>query len=129
MSSTTTLAGPQKRSSTRGTRNGTRSTSVKTVKQLDLAPYGITVKIIHRNPSPPQLYEHAIRYEPGSSIADSGALIAYSGLKTGRSPLDNGIEKPPASEGYVWWGTVNTPIHRLRSQVVLRSVCPEANGQ
>ena len=117
MSSTTTLAGPQKRSSTRGTRNGTRSTSVKTVKQLDLAPYGITVKIIHRNPSPPQLYEHAIRYEPGSSIADSGALIAYSGLKTGRSPLDKRIVKHPDSEGDVWWGTVNIPMNERAFQL------------
>jgi phosphoenolpyruvate carboxykinase (ATP) len=50
--------------------------------QIDLAPYGITVEAIHRNLSPAHLYEHAIRYETGSSIADSGALIALSGGKT-----------------------------------------------
>src|SRR5436190_1298938 len=124
MTSTTTLADPQKRSSTRRTRlqrsqksNGTESTSVKGVSQLDLAPYGITVKTIHRNPSPPQLYEHAIRYEPGSSIADSGALIAYSGIKTGRSPLDKRIVKHPDSEGDVWWGPVNIAMNERAFQL------------
>src|SRR5476649_855548 len=74
---------------------------------LDLASYGITVETVHRNLSPAQLYEHAIRYEPGSSIADSGALVAYSGARTGRSPRDKRVVKHPDSEGDVWWGPVN----------------------
>ena len=118
MNSTTNLVDPQKRSSARETDverprkpNGSKSTTLKAVNQLDLACYGITVKTVHRNPSPPQLYEHAIRYEPGSSIADSGALIAYSGNKTGRSPLDKRIVKHPDSEGDVWWGPVNIPMN------------------
>jgi phosphoenolpyruvate carboxykinase (ATP) len=77
---------------------------------LDLASYGITVETVHRNLSPSQLYEHAIRYETGSSIADSGALVAYSGAKTGRSPQDKRIVKHPDSERDVWWGPVNFPI-------------------
>ena len=124
MNSTTTLADPQRRSSTRGIRlqrsqkpNGAKSTSVKAVNQLDLALYGITVRTIHRNSSPPQLYEHAIRYEPGSSIADSGALIAYSGIKTGRSPLDKRIVKHPDSEGDVWWGPVNIAMNERAFQL------------
>ena len=56
------------------------------IHRLDLAPYGITLENVHRNLSHAVLYEHAIRYEPRSSIADSGALCAYSGAKTGRSP-------------------------------------------
>jgi len=77
---------------------------------LDLTPYGITVETIHRNLSPAVLYEHAIRYEPGSSIADSGSLVAYSGAKTGRSPQDKRVVKHPDSEKDVWWGPVNLPI-------------------
>jgi len=78
--------------------------------QLDLKPYGITVKTILRNLSPAQLYEEAIRREAGSSIAESGALVAYSGAKTGRSPQDKRIVKHPASEKDVWWGAVNVPM-------------------
>jgi phosphoenolpyruvate carboxykinase (ATP) len=77
---------------------------------LNLTNHGITVETIHRNLSPAALYEHAIRYEPGSSIADSGALVAYSGTKTGRSPKDKRIVKNPDSEKDVWWGPVNLPI-------------------
>lgn len=80
------------------------------VHPLDLTPYGITVKTVHRNLSPAQLYEHAIRFEPGSSIADSGALVAYSGAKTGRSPQDKRVVKHPDSEKDVWWGPVNFPM-------------------
>ena len=36
-----------------------------------------------RNADPSKLYEEAIRYEPGTTISDTGALIAYSGEKTG----------------------------------------------
>ena len=79
-------------------------------QQLDLKPYGITVKTILRNLSPAQLYEEAIRREPGSSIAESGALVAYSGAKTGRSPQDKRIVKHPESEKDVWWGPVNFPL-------------------
>lgn len=78
--------------------------------QLDLKSYGITVKTVLRNISPAQLYEEAIRHEPGSSIAESGALVAYSGAKTGRSPLDKRIVKHPDSEKDVWWGPVNLPM-------------------
>jgi 5-methyltetrahydropteroyltriglutamate--homocysteine methyltransferase len=37
------------------------------------------------------LYEHAIRYEKDASIAENGALVAYSGVKTGRSPKDKRV--------------------------------------
>ena len=77
---------------------------------VDLAPYGVTVTSIHRNLSPAKLYEHSIRYETGSSIADSGALIAYSGAKTGRSPQDKRVVRHPNSEQDVWWGPVNVPL-------------------
>ncbi len=80
------------------------------VHETDLTPYGITVKTVHRNLSPAQLYEHAIRFDPGSSIADSGALVAYSGAKTGRSPQDKRVVKHPDSEKDVWWGPVNFPM-------------------
>ena len=78
--------------------------------QFNLQDYDITVAEIHHNLPPSQLYEHAIRYEKDASIAEKGALVAYSGVKTGRSPKDKRVVKHPDSEANVWWGTVNIPI-------------------
>ena len=77
---------------------------------IDLTEYGLTVSQVHRNLSCGALYEHAIRYDTESSIADNGALVAYSGTKTGRSPKDKRVVKHPASENEVWWGPVNIPL-------------------
>jgi len=49
-------------------------------------------------------------YETGTAITSSGALTAYSGTKTGRSPLDKRIVKEPGSENDIWWGPVNKPM-------------------
>src|SRR5262245_30410129 len=78
--------------------------------QDDLQALGITVEQIDRNLSPSQLYEHAIRRDPRTRIVNSGALAAYSGAKTGRSPLDKRLVKEMPSEADVWWGKVNVPL-------------------
>ena len=65
---------------------------------FDLKGHGATVRRIHRNLPPNALYEHAIRYEKDASIAENGALVAYSGSKTGRSPKDKRVLKHPDSE-------------------------------
>ena len=78
--------------------------------KFDLKQHEITVEPIHRNLPPGALYEHAIRFEKDASIAGSGALVAYSGAKTGRSPKDKRVVKNPASEKDVWWGPVNIPL-------------------
>lgn len=79
-------------------------------RSLNLRDYDITVAEIHHNLPPSQLYEHAIRYEKDASIAENGALVAYSGGKTGRSPKDKRVVKHPSSEADVWWGPVNIPL-------------------
>ena len=53
---------------------------------FDLSVHGLTVAEVRHNLSPSTLYEHAIRFEKDASIAENGALVAYSGVKTGRSP-------------------------------------------
>lgn len=62
------------------------------------------------NPSVAALYEDALVYETGTAITSTGALTAYSGAKTGRSPLDKRIVKEPQTENDVWWGPVNKPM-------------------
>jgi phosphoenolpyruvate carboxykinase (ATP) len=77
---------------------------------FDLSQYALSAENVLRNLSPAELYEEAIRHEKGTSIANSGALIAYSGEKTGRSPKDKRVVRQPDSEKDVWWGPVNIPI-------------------
>jgi len=77
---------------------------------FNLQEHGVTVAEVHRNLPLGALYEHAVRHEKDASILDNGALAAYSGVKTGRSPKDKRVVKHPNSEAEVWWGPVNIPI-------------------
>lgn len=80
------------------------------MRTIDLSAYGITDSNNLRNAAPSFLYMEAIRHEPTSSISDAGALIAYSGEKTGRSPQDKRIVKNSESQDDIWWGEVNIAI-------------------
>jgi phosphoenolpyruvate carboxykinase (ATP) len=84
---------------------------------FDLTRHGLTVQDIRRNLAPAKLYAEAIRDDPECAIANAGALIAYSGAKTGRSPKDKRVVKSPASENDVWWGAVNVPIDDATFQI------------
>ena len=42
-----------------------------------------------------------------ATIAENGALVAYSGEKTGRSPKDKRIVYEETSKDNIWWGSVN----------------------
>jgi phosphoenolpyruvate carboxykinase (ATP) len=77
---------------------------------FDLKEHEISISEIHRNLPPSALYEHAIRYEKDASIAENGALVAYSGAKTGRSPKDKRVVKSATTEKDIWWGAVNIPL-------------------
>lgn len=80
------------------------------MSQFTLTGLGVTVEDVVRNASPSALYEEAIRREAGATISKRGALIAYSGTKTGRSPSDKRIVKQQPSADDVWWGSINIPI-------------------
>ncbi|CAE6374320.1 unnamed protein product [Rhizoctonia solani] len=69
---------------------------------------GFDMSKIHlkRNAPVAQLYEDAVRYE-GAVISSSGALINFSGKKTGRSPKDKRIVYEETSKDDIWWGPVN----------------------
>jgi phosphoenolpyruvate carboxykinase (ATP) len=89
------------------------------VSDFNLESYGITVKQVLRNLPPAKLYAEAIREDANCAISDAGALIAYSGEKTGRSPKDKHVVRNPASEQDIWWGPVNVPIDDATFQINL----------
>lgn len=80
--------------------------------EFTLEQNGITAPQVLRNLPPAELYAEAIREDENAAISDAGALIAYSGEKTGRSPKDKRVVRDPESEQNVWWGSVNIPISR-----------------
>src|SRR5687768_8545823 len=82
------------------------------MSNFNLEQHHLTVGDVHRNLPASSLYEHSIRYEKDASIAENGALVAYSGAKTGRSPKDKRVVKNPASENDIWWGPVNIPCEQ-----------------
>jgi phosphoenolpyruvate carboxykinase (ATP) len=79
------------------------------MSSVDLSPYGIHVKNVLRNANPAVLYEQALRRNEGQ-IAASGALLAFSGEKTGRSPKDKRIVDEAPSNADIWWGSVNIKL-------------------
>jgi phosphoenolpyruvate carboxykinase (ATP) len=74
---------------------------------FSLEQHGIEVKNVIRNASPAALYEAALQYERGTAIASTGALVALSGEKTGRSPTDKRIVDEESTTDDIWWGNVN----------------------
>ncbi len=80
------------------------------MSEFSLSQHGINVSNIYRNSSPSRLYELALKYEEGSAIVSSGALVAISGQKTGRSPKDKRIVKRESTAEEVWWGDVNIEL-------------------
>lgn len=97
----------------------------KTIREeLSLSNEVITIR---RNAPAAMLYEDAL-HEKKTTISSSGALIAYSGEKTGRSPRDKRIIEEETSKDNIWWGPVNKPcsektwsINRERAADYLRT--------
>ncbi len=80
------------------------------MNRLDLTRHGIGSAAALRNATTTELYEYALAHETGTAIADSGALIAFSGERTGRSPRDKRIVDRPEIHDEVWWGKVNVGL-------------------
>ncbi|MEY2981707.1 MAG: hypothetical protein RL562_1934, partial [Planctomycetota bacterium] len=76
---------------------------------VDLSKHGLHAAHVLRNADPAVLVEQAIRRGEGE-LSSTGALIARSGAKTGRSPKDKRVVRAPSSENDVWWGSVNIAI-------------------
>jgi phosphoenolpyruvate carboxykinase (ATP) len=87
------------------------------MQTFNLTRYGISGPQILRNLSPAVLYEEAIRFDNKTSISATGALVAYSGEKTGRSPRDKRVVKQPPSAEDIWWGPVNFPQEPLSFKI------------
>ena len=69
----------------------------------------ISPSAVHRNWTPAQLTEAALRRGEGS-LSETGALVVTTGKYTGRSPDDKFIVDTPGVHDDIAWGDVNRPM-------------------
>jgi phosphoenolpyruvate carboxykinase (ATP) len=67
------------------------------------------LKAVHWNYSASALYEQALM-RGEAALSEGGALVALTGLHTGRSPNDKFIVQEASTSDKIWWGNVNKPI-------------------
>ena len=83
---------------------------------------------LKRNAPVAQLYEDAIKYE-GAVLASSGALINFSGKKTGRSPKDKRIVYEETSKDDIWVRSLARDSSRNFSSFFVVGNCQHQNGR
>src|SRR4051812_24265313 len=78
--------------------------------ELDLGAHGLrTAGRVHAQLPPAALVEAAVR-RGEAILTDAGALAAYTGAFTGRSPKDRYLVPEAGRADEVWWGPVNQPL-------------------
>lgn len=76
---------------------------------------GRKVIMVYHNLTPARYYEFSIQ-EPGTLITHTGALVSYSGAKTGRCPQDKRIvydENSPINKQIWWHDNNNSPNYKM----------------
>jgi phosphoenolpyruvate carboxykinase (ATP) len=76
---------------------------------------------VHRNLSPAELIEHAVRRGEGILTAE-GAFVGNTAPHTGRSPEDKAVVREPTTESEIWWGSVNAPVEADRFEQLRRDL-------
>ena len=85
------------------------------------------LKALHWNLTEPALYEHALRAGEGE-LAYGGALVAETGVHTGRSPKDKFIVRDALTDKTVWWDN-NGAISPAQFQTIYDDFIAHAKGK
>jgi phosphoenolpyruvate carboxykinase (ATP) len=83
---------------------------------------------VYRNLHSGVLVEHSIR-RGESMLADNGALVAYTGKYTGRSPKDKFTVKDPVTAELVNWGEVNQAFDPEKFDALYERVVASLQGK
>jgi phosphoenolpyruvate carboxykinase (ATP) len=76
----------------------------------DLSAHGIARPgTVYANLSTPALTELVLTRKEGQ-LSESGAIVAYTGHRTGRSPQDRFLVAEPRIKDAIGWGKVNKPM-------------------
>ncbi|KAG1670678.1 hypothetical protein FOA52_010953 [Chlamydomonas sp. UWO 241] len=68
---------------------------------------GLNPKVVYRNLSVAELYELALTSERDTRISSTGALMANSFAKKGRTPKDKRVVRDAGTQDDVWWGNAS----------------------
>jgi phosphoenolpyruvate carboxykinase (ATP) len=85
------------------------------------------LKAVHWNLVAPPLYEHAIAHGE-AELAAGGALVAETGVHTGRSPKDKFILRDALTEKTVWWDN-NGALTPAQFQLLYDDFLAHAKGK
>jgi phosphoenolpyruvate carboxykinase (ATP) len=85
------------------------------------------LRAVHWNLTEPALYEHALRAKE-AEIAYGGALVAETGVHTGRSPKDKFIVRDALTDKTVWWDN-NGAITPEQFQTIYDDFIAHAKGK
>jgi phosphoenolpyruvate carboxykinase (ATP) len=85
------------------------------------------LRAVHWNLTEPALYEHALRAQE-AQIAYGGALVAETGVHTGRSPKDKFIVRDALTDKTVWWDN-NGAITPAQFQTIYDDFIAHAKGK
>jgi phosphoenolpyruvate carboxykinase (ATP) len=99
--------------------------SLLTVKELHSLASGPQV---HSNLPAAQLVECALQ-RGEARLAANGALVAYTGARSGRSPKDKFTVDDPLTHELVDWGPVNQPLAPERFEALLDRVVDHLRGR
>ena len=81
-----------------------------TVRKRLLERLGLSdLRSVRENLSPAQFVEESVR-RGEATLSDSGALVAMTGKRTGRSPADRFIVENALTKDRVDWGAINKPF-------------------
>ncbi|MEX0921615.1 MAG: phosphoenolpyruvate carboxykinase [Rhodovibrionaceae bacterium] len=94
-----------------------------------LAEHGLKgLEKVYWNLPASALYEQALQ-RGEARIAEGGALIAYTGQHTGRSPKDKFIADEPGIRDDIWWGEVNVAIDEEKFERLHRKMLDHFQGR
>lgn len=88
----------------------------------------INAAVVHRNLTPAQLTEHALRRGEGT-LSNTGALVVKTGKYTGRSANDKFIVDTPGVHDDIDWGKVNRPIEQEKFNAIRSKVFAYLQGK
>src|SRR5438067_1075922 len=77
---------------------------------------------VYRNLHPAVLVEHSLRRGEGTRLAANGALVGWTGKRTGRSPKDKFTVKDAVTADKVHWGEVNQPFDAQKFEALYSRV-------
>ena len=91
---------------------------------LEVGAHGLAnPKRLFANLGPAALVEQILARQEGL-LTESGAIVAYTGKRTGRSPQDRFLVAEPASKSTIAWGAVNRPMEPAVAGRVLEKSGP-----